>query len=589
MARRRTTTRLREAKRRAQREGWAKWLRKGPGEEADERALLNGCWIDTWRGEHMCRFVETYGTLTEGAFAGQQFQLLDWQREQIMRLFGWVRHSTEWGYPVRRFKEFYCEIPKKNGKTPFASVLGLGLLVADSFNRQLNLFTAATTKKRAQDLNVHALRQITRNDALREVCQIKSADGYKEIWKGDSVWRVLPATEEGADGVNGSVIADEVHLWVGFVFYTALKWALASQPEGLFIGITTAGRDMESLCRHLHDKTKAINAGEQHDDQFLGVIYAADPDDDPHKEKVWRKANPSLGTTAAAPLKLSDFKADYQHAKDDPVLWPEWKQKRLNLWRTAESAWVEELGGIEIWDAGARARAATRKRIDCWEDFGLQELEGCVCDLGIDTASTLDTTAAVASILDESDGTVWLWPMFWLPERRAIELQEKVPYRSYAERGWLKLTPGDAVDFDVIYQDLIEFGERVTVRHMYFDPRWQGEYLTARLCSDLGAARFQFDQTNRNYTRAVDNFERLYVERKLRHPGNGLLTWQLGNARITTDTRGYRRPIKQKRGDVRTIDGVAAKLMSLWEIEERDQAASYYDENEVEFINPINC
>ena len=42
-----------------------------------------------------------------------------------------------------------------------------------------------------------------------------------------------------------------------------------------------------------------------------------------------------------------------------------------------------------------------------------------------------------------------------MPETRAIELQDKVPYRHWSEKGFITLTDGDAVDFDFIYRDLL--------------------------------------------------------------------------------------------------------------------------------------
>jgi hypothetical protein len=112
----RKSTKLIELKNRARRQGWLKWLRKGPGEEADERALAAGCWFDVRRGQHVVDFADRFGTLTEGAFQGRHFDLLPWQYESLQRMFGWVKPSPEWGYPVRRHRYCYLEIPKKTEK-----------------------------------------------------------------------------------------------------------------------------------------------------------------------------------------------------------------------------------------------------------------------------------------------------------------------------------------------------------------------------------------------------------------------------------------------------------------------------------------
>jgi len=490
MPRRRQSTKLIQLKNQAKRAGWLKWLRKGAGEEADERALLNGCWFDPRRGQHVIDFADRFGTLTEGAYKGQRFTLLTWQHDTLQRVFGWVRQSPEWGYPVRRFRYWYEEVPKKNGKTPLAALVGNYLLFGDSHGRQINMHVAATTRKQAERLLVHAIRQVRNRPALESVATIKKLEGFYSLAYGDSVWSVLAAEPESADGINGHIIADELHRWQGFEFYNTLRWALASQPEGLFCGITTAGSDLQSVCRTLHDKAEAVNNGRQVDEAFFGEIFAADPTDDPHTEKVWRNANPSLGTTRAAPLKLSTFRADYEAAKVDPTQWPTWLRLRLNLWQSGVGSWIDELGGIAKWDAGeALRRAARTKRIDCFEAFTAETLAGQSCYLAFDGATHHDTTTAVFCFPDDTvDELVRVLPFFWLPRAEAEKQQARVPYQTWSEAGLITLTDGDAVDFDVVFRDLVELINLFSVQRFYFDPLFQAEWFTQKIEAETGVA-----------------------------------------------------------------------------------------------------
>jgi hypothetical protein len=128
---RRQSTKLLDLKRHARNRGWLKWLRTGEGEEADERALLSGHWFNPERGEHAVQWIERYCKLVEGAWRGHDFRLLDWQWDLLMRLFGWVRWSSEWERFVRRFRWLYLEVPKKNGKSPTGAYVGLYTLCAD--------------------------------------------------------------------------------------------------------------------------------------------------------------------------------------------------------------------------------------------------------------------------------------------------------------------------------------------------------------------------------------------------------------------------------------------------------------------------
>ena len=540
-------------------------MRKGAGEEADERALLAGYWFDESRAQHFFDFVKEYGTLTEGAFAGQPFELQTWQRLDCGRVFGWLGESPEWGQPVRRFRYWYEELPKKNGKTPLAAVVANYLFFGDSAGRQINQHTVATTKKQAERLNTHAINQIRNSRELNAAADIKKLEGFQCITYGRNVWNVLAADPASADGVNGHIIADELHRWVGNEFFNTLRWALASQPEGLFAGFTTAGNSMESVCWSLHEKTRAIDVGRQVDHQFYGRIYGAEPTDDPHDEKTWFKANQSLGSTRAHPLKLSTFRADYEAAKVDPTQWDTWLRLRLGLWSTGVDSWIAEIGGIAKWDAGETARkAAKRTRIDCYEPFTLETLKGRRCFAALDGATHHDTTSLVFAFPDGAvDELIRVLPFFWLPRAEAAKQQSRVPYQAWSESGLITLTEGDAVDFEQVYTEAVALIEVFEVEALYFDPMFQAEWLTQKISAHTGIERKEFPQTIMEFSPPMKAAERLIILKKLRHNGHAVLTWQMGHVHAKTDVNNNKRPIKRKRGCYKTVDGVTAMIMTL--------------------------
>ena len=582
------SARLMELRNEAKRKGWHKWIRQGEGEIADEKAMLAGCVFDLRRGEHVCEFFDRYGVLTEGAWKGKPFRLLTWEHDWLQRGFGWIRHSKDWDQWIRRFRYIYLEVPKKNGKTPLIANLGNYLLFADSYERQINQFLAATTKQQAERCLKHAIRAYKYRPDLASVSVVKKLEGFSSVEYNDNLWQVVAADAAGADGINGHVLADELHRWVGFEFFNTLRWALATQPEGLFIGITTAGSDFESVCRTCHEKTHEVNAGRQKDQQWYGTIFAMDSEDDPHDEKVWLKANPSLGSTSNHPLKLGAFRADYEAAKMDPSQWPTFLQLRLNRWRTAKESWIN----IELWDKGEAARRAAKgrkkkaPRIDCFEafteasppgdGFEWKDLDGI---MAFDGATVRDTTAAVFTFEHPTeDGVLLSLPYYWLPEARAHELGDRVPYRAWEQEGLIRLTDGDAVDFNFIYTDLVRLIQHFGVREFYFDPYFQAEWLTERISSETGAERVEFPQTMMNYSPAMKTAERMMHEHTWRHNGHPIFTWQLGNLKAKSDPSGNIRPVKQKHGDYRTVDGPVAGIMTIrnWLTEDVD-----YDDGEM--------
>lgn len=72
----------------------------------------------------------------QNEWAGKPFTLLPWQLEAIRQFYG-VQVQDEDGRWVRYRRFLYDEIPKKNGKSEFAAVLGLYHLLSHDFIHQL--------------------------------------------------------------------------------------------------------------------------------------------------------------------------------------------------------------------------------------------------------------------------------------------------------------------------------------------------------------------------------------------------------------------------------------------------------------------
>jgi phage terminase large subunit-like protein len=534
--------------------------------------MLSGCYFDVQRAEHWLEFADNFGTLTEGAWKGKPFRLLDWQAFDTSLAFGWVKHSEEWGYPVRRFRMWYEEVPKKNGKTPLLALIGLYLLYADSVGwdglmRQISIYLAATTRKQAEKCLNHAVRMVKTNETLRSETKITKFEGFNRIEYGDSLWEVVAADPASADGVNGHCLAEEFHRWKGFEFYNTLKWMLATQPEGMFIAITTAGEEGENVCKFTRDLANEINAGRIVDETFLGRIYGASKDDNLDDEATWFKANPSLGTTPDAPLKLSTFRQDYKAAKSDPQQWPSFARLRLGVWITSTHGWADSAfpRGMDEWDSGPTARSRAKGRIDCYSDYDdtfLESIEAKSVTLALDLASVRDTVAAALSVEDHA-GLVWTRLWFWLPEEEADRQKNNIGYRRWSQDGHIRLMPGEVIDYNALKRDILGIIDRFRVPSFYYDPLFQGEGLTQALEAESASERIEFPQTIMAYGPCVSGLERLIQSKRIRHNGNPMLTWQLGNAIARTNENDHKRFVKKSRGERKKVDGAQALAMSL--------------------------
>src|ERR1700738_1768655 len=92
------------------------WIRN----PCDRLAIEQGCYFDAAAGEYVIEFLETFCRLKEGRWQGELLEVFPWQRDFLMRLYGWKRKD---GY--RRFRTAFLQVSKKNGKSPLIAGLSL--------------------------------------------------------------------------------------------------------------------------------------------------------------------------------------------------------------------------------------------------------------------------------------------------------------------------------------------------------------------------------------------------------------------------------------------------------------------------------
>jgi phage terminase large subunit-like protein len=330
------TYKLVTLKRQAQREGWGKMIRS----PNDERALLKGYRFDPRKPDRVAKFFRTFLRHSKGS--RDPFELCDWQKQDVVDpLFGWLRPDGR-----RRFDRSYVEIPKKNGKSTFASGIGLYMLIADG-EMGAEVYTAATAKDQARIVWGEAANMVDASPDLGEILTVNRSVGNILFPATNSYLRVLAREPGSNEGWNAHcIIVDELHKWSGRQLWDALKWAFAARRQPLLFVITTAGDDPLSVCRQQHDYAQGVITGENPDIHFLPYIRAADPLDDWLDPRTWEKANPSLGIT----MEREKFAQDVDEAKLSPELQSSFKRYRLNVWNTGESTWLTS----EAWKACRR-------------------------------------------------------------------------------------------------------------------------------------------------------------------------------------------------------------------------------------------
>lgn len=525
-----------------------RWIKSA----ADERAIKNGCYFDEAAATHAVEFFPRFLCHSKGKWAGKPFELLDWQRDDlIMPLYGWMRSNG-----TRRFRKAYVEIPKKNGKSTLAAGIGLYGLVGDG-EPGAEVYSAANDQSQASIVHGEAINMVDASPELSSVLKVNRSSKTISFNDARSYYKALSSEAAGKEGLNAHVIiVDELHIWHGRKLWDALKYAFRARKQGLLFVITTAGDDLKSVCYEQHEYARGVIEGHVADDRFFGYIRAADKTDDWTAEETWAKANPSWGIT----IDPEEFAADVEEARRTPTTQATFRRYSLNIWSTATNSMLR----MEDWNK-------------CGVEFEPDDLAGLPCYGGLDLAKTRDMTAFTLAF--PQAGKLQVLPYFWLPEDTIHDSDAPEEYRVWHEQGLLRATPGNVCDYEFVLRDICELCEQFDVRAFAFDP-YNAEQLTQQIEESTGVPRFKFPQTIAYYNDPTTEFERLILGAELQHNKHPILSWQAGHVQAVTNANGDKRPVKPKHGDHRKIDGVVATIMAIGCYQKHgvDEADSVYED-----------
>lgn len=487
--------------------------------------------FDAKKADAACQFFSRYLRHTKGRFAGTPFLLEPWQSDQIIRpLFGEVGDDG-----FRRYRLAYIEIPRKNGKSELAAGIALKLALADG-EHSAEVYSAAADREQAAIVYDVAAQMVRQHPTLRARTRITDSRRNIAVPKTASKYRVVSADGGRQHGLNPSgVIFDEVHTQRRRALWDAMTMGSDTRVQPLTFAITTAGvPDDAPVWWDLHEYARQVREGIFKDDSFLSVHFGAEPGDDYDDPKVWKKANPALGTF----LDLEKFRANWQRAKRIPGEWNEWLRYRLNVPTQQADRWLsiaqwDGCGELTNWDALSRSR----------------------CFAGLDLSTRRDITALVLAFPGE-DGKIRIRPFFWLPE---ANLPSRL--QPWVRDGLIELTPGNAVDFAFVRSRINELAKQYQIESIGFDP-WNCAQLATELGGD-GMNMIEWRFGLRTMSGPSKEFESAVAEGSLRHDCNPVLRWMADCVSIRSDASGNIIPVKPDRlKSEKRIDGIVAAIIA---------------------------
>ncbi len=498
----------------------------------DPIATAERCYFDPEKAKHVLDFFEECLVFVEGDKGGKPFHLETWQKAIVANLYGWMRPDD-----TRRYRETLVYIARKNGKTPLIAGLVLyGLFCEEEPGNQI--YSAAGDKDQASLIYRHAKAMMLAEPELARRGEFYETS--KTIIKKDSLckYQALSSDVATKHGLNASMIlVDELHAQPNSHLVDTLITSVASRRQPLIVFITTADFDRPSPCNDKLDYAKKVQQGIIKDVSFLPVIYEVPRDADWRDHKIWPMANPNLGVSVS---KLY-METACKRAIEVPTYQNAFKRLHLNMQTSQDVLWID----LDKWDA-------------CHDtELTLDELEGERCFAGLDLASTRDLCALALWFPDAAAFFI----RYWLPHDTAFLRQERarIPYVTWAQEGFISLTPGNVADYDFIREECLQIVQPFQLSELAID-RWNSTQLQTQFITE-GIKVFQFAQTSRVMGAPTTELERLVLNNSLRHFGDPVTRWCASNVVLDTDHEGNAKPSKERSNE--KIDGIVALVMAI--------------------------
>ena len=507
-----------------------------PRSEAAEQGLEY--YFNEQKAAHVVRFFEEFLYHSKGKFAGKPFALLPWQREMLEDLFGWVRVDDD----LRRYRVAYISTAKKSGKSTILSGVGLYLLVADS-EPGAEIYSAAADRDQAGIVFREAMNMVRASPILSRSLEVIESRKHITHKASASFWKILSGDSFRAEGLNiHGLLFDELHTQRDRRLWDACRYGGAARDQSLVISISTAGYDRNSICFEQYSYAKAVMRDWRHDPQFYPCIHEMPETDDWTKPENWPKANPSWSVT----IDPKDFQSDFRESLLSSTKENSFRRYRLNQWTQQDTRWIK----MEAWAACNHKPPGP--------------LEGRECYVGLDLATTYDTSAMIA-LFPAEDGTFDVLCRFWIPGDNALERERRdgVPYILWSNdpSTGLMMTDGNCTDYDFIRREINDFGKIYNVRQIAID-RWNATQLSLQLQAD-GFDVVGFSQGVGSMSPPSKMLENLVASGKIRHGGNLVLSWMASNVSVKVDANDNIRPVKPKTGSPQRIDGIVSLIMAI--------------------------
>ena len=533
---------------------WVRLLYEKIIEDLQNKAYF----FDAKKANRAIDWIESHCSHVEGPLAPSPFKLELWQKAFVSCVFGLVDKDGN-----RQFREIVLVMARKNGKSILASAIADYTFQVDG-GYGARVYCLAPKLEQADIIynNLWAMIQLDPEwQEMKEMVELSKDMHNKKTVSDDALARhrqtdlAIPATNstvkkiafsaKKSDGFNPSLcICDEIAAWQGdqgLKQYEVMKSGMGARPEGLMLSCTTSGYINDSIYDELIKRSTRFLLGESKEKKLLPVLYMIDDIQKWNDINELRKSNPNLGVSVSVDYLLEEIAiAEGSLSKKSEFLC-----KYCNVKQNSSLAWL----------------AAETVEKACQNHIELDHFRNSYCVCGIDLSRTTDLTAVTAVI--EKDGILNVFAQFYLPAEKLQEAtaRDGLPYAAYVQRGLLKLSGDNFIDFhdcEAWLKSLVEDYQIFPLQVGY------DRYCATYLSQDLEQYGFHMDDVfqGTNLTPVIREMEGLMKDGVINIGDNDLLKIHLLNTALKMEAETERVKIV-KLSPTAHIDGCAALLDAL--------------------------
>lgn len=483
------------------------------------------------------RFFTLYENLHFPGKAGlQKYALTPVQTFQFASIYGF------WHNGRRVVREAVLYVPRKFSKTTSTASLAIDDLLFGDANAES--YTGANSNDQAKKC-FDVIRGCMRKLDPKERRYTVNEQTIKSKRKDRTAFaQCLTANARTKDGLNAStVIMDEFSQARDNSLLTVLTTSMGVRDNPLTVIITTASDVFDGPFYEMLQGYKDVLLGEFEDDSIFAHIFEPDIDDAEDAEATWYKVQPHMGVTVSIDFYRQEYKNALRNGSEAMLAF---RTKLLNIYaENQQRAWISSTLARKI--SRPMPLDAIKGRPDAM--------------VAIDLSESDDFSAVTMGMYDFALKGFQFHTAYFFPEGALPGHPNERMYRVWADKGYLKLTKGDVIDYRAIVEYVHYLNTVVNIISIGYD-QWKSQEIINMLAASGNAnALTGVKQTYGNFTAPVESFEHGAKTGKIFINDNPINYYCFGNAVLDTDKLENCKPIKRKQ--TQKIDGVITKLMCM--------------------------